>query len=71
MFVTFIMSSGGTGGVKEGHVARICFVFFSSAMTHGSPVDTYLSSVEKVRLVGFHSNEVSKKQPLAISSLSL
>ena len=39
--------------------------FFSVVMTHKGAAGTCVSSVERVRVVGFHPNEV-----LAISSLS-
>lgn len=71
MFVIIIAGWGGTGGVREGAVqcegARACwkeagihdfFFFFFLVMTHKSAEDTCLSSVERVRVVGFQEASI-------------
>lgn len=58
-------------GRAERTLALMMIFFLLLVMTHKSAEDTCLPSVERVRVVGFHPNEVSKKQALAISSLSL
>ena len=55
---------------EQGCAKKALAFFFPFVMTHKSAKDTCFSSVERVRVVGFHPNEVSKKQALAISSLS-
>lgn len=57
-------------GRAERTLASMIFFFLPLVMTHKSAEDTCPSSVERVRVVGFHLNEVSRKRALAISSLS-